>query len=73
LRGLERGACLTPALLRRTAFGVVTPNSSDIARNRDASRLAGRFLIIRFCGEGFTGYAGAARCSGGIGALGCVG
>jgi hypothetical protein len=38
---------LTPALLRRRAvFGIVTPNSSDTARRREATRFAGRIFVM---------------------------
>jgi hypothetical protein len=37
---------LAPALLRRTALGIVTPSSSDTARSRLAMRFAGRFFFV---------------------------
>jgi hypothetical protein len=46
LRGFARGARVTAALLRRTAFGIVTPSSSDTARKRLAVRLAGCFFLV---------------------------
>jgi hypothetical protein len=49
LRGFARGACLAPALLRRTFFGIVTPSSSDTPRRREAMRLAGFGFFFMAC------------------------